>query len=1119
MTNYNILIQKLDEFTRKYYKNQLLRGGIYSSGLLLAFYFLISVFEYVGHFDTLIRTLLFYCFILANGFVLIKLVFIPLFKIYKLGKVISHEQAAEIIGQHFQEVKDKLLNTLQLQSQLSVNNNQAVLLQAGIDQKITELRPVPFSAAINLAENKKYLKFLFLPLLIIFLVAIISPNIFTESTSRLLHHRTYFEPVMPFQFQVLNRDLIVRQYDDFELEIKITGDQVPDQVYIELEGSQYKLKKENTILFKHLFKNVQADQQFRLVAGGFKSVEYQLKALPKPLILNFDIALEYPKYIRKKNEAVKNTGDLVIPMGTKVVWNFFTQHTKSLQLALQDSAIELRPLEENKYQFSKMFLQNTSYYITTSNEFLKNNDSIAYSISVIPDLYPSVKVEEAKDSLNDKRFFYRGTITDDYGFSKLRFNYRYLQTSDSITVDKNLISQDIPFNKNNVQDVFFYAFDMSSLNIKPGESIEYYFEVWDNDGVLGAKSTQSEKKVMKAPTLEELAQQTENNNASIKDDLKESIQEAQKIQKEIDDLNKKLMNDNKLSWEERKKLKDLLARQNELIQKVEDIKNKNSENISQQQEYNPMNEEILKKQEALQKLFDELMTDEMKEMYKELEEMLDQMDKDKTQDMLDKMNLSNEDISKELDRSLEVFKQLEFQQKLQENIDKLNELSKEQDKLSKETQDGNKNKEELQQQQDALNKKFDEFKKDMEDADKKNQELENKQDMEDTKTDQQEIQKDMQQSSEELKNDKSKKASESQKKASEKMEQLAQKLEKMQQEMQQEGMQEDMDALRQILENLLKVSFDQEKLMAELRDANRNDPQYIKLTQNQKKLKDDIKMIEDSLLALSKRVVQIQSTINKELNALDDNMGKTIEYMADRNIAQAVTRQQYSMTSLNNLALLLSEVLESMQQQMSASMSGKGDCNKPGGKGMSMQSLKEMQKQLGQQLEQMKNGQGQPRPKGENKSGEGQGEGEGGNSEQLAKMAAKQAAIRNAIQKMAEEMGNDGSGQSKQLEKMQQLMDQTETDIVNKKITQETIMRQKEIMTRLLEAENAERQQEQDKKRESQENKKEIISNPKDYFEYTKQKTNETELLKTIPPALNPFYRERVNKYFNTFAN
>jgi hypothetical protein len=70
-----------------------------------------------------------------------------------------------------------------------------------------------------------------------------------------------------------------------------------------------------------------------------------------------------------------------------------------------------------------------------------------------------------------------------------------------------------------------------------------------------------------------------------------------------------------------------------------------------------------------------------------------------------------------------------------------------------------------------------------------------------------------------------------------------------------------------------------------------------------------------------------------------------------------------------------------------------------------------------------------------------------------------------------------------------------------------------------LEAENAEREREFDDKRESQENQTPLQSNPEAYFEYARLKIRELELIKTIPPALNPFYKAKVNKYFNTFVN
>ena len=152
---YNIFIAKLDKFIRKFYKNQLIKGGIYTLSLLIVFFLLVNVFEYYGRFNSLTRTTIFYVYLLINLFIVSKYIFIPLLKLYRFGKIISHEQAAIIIGDHFTNVKDKLLNTLQLKKLADLENQDASLLMAGIDQKIQELDSVPFHSAITFKVNKK----------------------------------------------------------------------------------------------------------------------------------------------------------------------------------------------------------------------------------------------------------------------------------------------------------------------------------------------------------------------------------------------------------------------------------------------------------------------------------------------------------------------------------------------------------------------------------------------------------------------------------------------------------------------------------------------------------------------------------------------------------------------------------------------------------------------------------------------------------------------------------------------------------------------------------------------------------------------------------------------------
>ena len=138
-------------------------------------------------------------------------------------------------------------------------------------------------------------------------------------------------------------------------------------------------------------------------------------------------------------------------------------------------------------------------------------------------------------------------------------------------------------------------------------------------------------------------------------------------------------------------------------------------------------------------------------------------------------------------------------------------------------------------------------------------------------------------------------------------------------------------------------------------------------------------------------------------------------------------------------------------------------------------------------------------------------------SEQLARAAAQQEAIRNHLRAMAEELKKQGMGNSKELDELQRKMEQTESDIVNKMISRETIKRQQDILTRLLEHEKAEMEREMEEQRESKEAKNQKYSNPNQFFKYNNIKLKEEELLKTVPPSFKIFYKNKVNEYFYNF--
>ncbi|MFL5751760.1 MAG: DUF4175 family protein [Bacteroidia bacterium] len=1171
-SEYNQLLLKLDEFIRKFYKNQLIRGAIYAIALLLLFYLGVSTLEYFGEFSTTVRTVLFYSFILSSAYILTSYVVVPLLKLNKLGKIISHEEAANIVGGHFNNVQDKLLNVLQLQ-QNKADALSAVLLQASINQKIAELKPVPFTSAIDLRENRKYLKYAMVPLFAFLGILVVAPKILSKGTDRLIHHASYFEKQAPFTFEIRNKDLKVVQQQDFELKVKLKGDEVPNEMYVLIDGNEFKLNKENISSFTYTFKNVQQSIDFQLSGGGFKSRQYELTALPKPTLMNFDVYLKYPAYLNRKDEIVNNTGDLIIPQGTKLSWSFSTKNTDFLSMRFADTLLRLDPSGQNKFSYTRRLMQSTGYTVNTGNALVSGSDSMNYSINVIADAYPVIEVNEKHDSLKPNAIYFSGMVRDDYGFNQLTFRYNKFSSDSSgknNTLTKEIV---LPIQKNQLSQPYIHYFDMSTLELKPGDKVEYYFEVWDNDGVNGTKSAKTGIMVYKAPTLDELEKQTAKNNQDIKNDIDESIKKAKDLQKEVNELNKKVLEKKQLGWEEKKKLEDLLEKQKSLEKKIENIKQENQLNNQQKNEYQQPNENLLEKQKQLEQLFENIMTPEMKKLFDELQKLMDKMDKNKVQETLEKMKMTDKDLEKELDRTLEQFKQMEAEQKMENLTKKLDEMAKKQEELSKETaneknsdkkdeknadkkddknadkkdskdQNGNENKDKkneknaenkagenkpddkksAEEKQAELNKEFEKFKEEAKELDKLNKELENPMSVPDTKQEQEKVSQDQQNASDQLNKNNKKNASKSQKSAADQMKSMSDKMQQAMEQMQQDQNEEDMQALRQIMENLMNVSFAEEDLAKESQKIKTNNPQYTKLAQKQKKLQDDSKMIEDSLLALSKRNPMISATVNKEINSIQHNMGKSIESLEERQTQEASMRQQSAMTSINELALMLNEALENMQakaKQKKGEKEGSGSCRKPGGKGkkpsQSMANMRQMQEQLNKQIEQMKKMMEQGKQPGGKKPGDKQGNGMGmmpGQSEQLAKMAAEQEAIRRAMQEALQKMQKNGQNPGGNLADK---MEETENDLVNKVITQETMRRQQEILTKLLEHEKAERERELDEKRQSNEAKNENYSNPNLFLEYKRLKEQELELLKTVPPSLSPYYRTKVSSYFNNF--
>ena len=1113
MRNYNNeLVEKIKDFGRKYQLNILYKGALIFIFVSILAFLIYVLLEYFSYFTPTVRKVLFFSYLAVFALLLVFFLLIPLFKYFGLGRQLSREQIAKMVGSYFPEIDDKLLNLLQLQDQLEQGDYKSYeLLETAIQTKTAQLKPFPFVKAIRFENTTRYLKWAVIPILIFVLIFSIKSEVITEPTKRIVNYSQEYEKPAPYYIELLNKKLTTFQNDDFTIRMKIEGEELPNELYIVYNKKNYKCVKDNNSEFSYTFTNLRQNTDFQLYTDEVNSQTYTIEVLPKPVTIGFSMHLKYPSYLNKNEEVLDNVGTASVPEGTKISWQFYTKNTDSIEFIYQDHEMNLSS-ENDNFAAALTVHASFDYSIVNKNKFYTSKDTLNHSISVIKDLYPEIYVESRVDSFFIDRYYFKGNIKDDYGFSNLYFVYS--KFDDKGQVIQSNVKVPIQIEKNAVIQDFYYSFEAAMFELSPGYSMAYHFEVYDNDGVNGSKMSKTGQFDYKVKTQEEIDKELDRTSTQAKSDMDNLMKESSQIMKDIEKMNRQLKETNNPSWQDKKKMEELLNKFNELKNQLQEMKKQQSMNNQLENQYKNYSEDILKKQQELEQRMDELLSDEMKNMLQQIQQMMENMNKDQMQNSIDKMKMDAKDINQTLDQQLQLYKELEMEKKVNEFLDKTRQLSQDEKNLSIQTQKKDISKENLQKQQQEIQQRYDELKKDLKEIKELNKELEQPNKLSNTDSLQQALEQDLNDAQQQLDKNNRSKASGSQKSASEKMEELADKLEQDMNESELEEVTEDIAVLRQILDNLVQISFDQEDVMKMTQRLSPRSSNYTNHIAKQNVVKNNMKMIEDSLLALARRQLSVKPFITKEVSKINNYIQSVYAGFDARNPKKAAQDQQFALTSMNNLSLMLAESMQEMKQKQSECKSkckkaGNGSCNKPGGKGKSKKTrAKELQQQLNRQMEAMKRSMEQQGKQQQGQSGQQQW------SEQFAKMAAQQEAIRKMMQDYQNQLKSENGVGDASLDKLIEEMQKTEKELVNRTLSDQTLIRQKDIETRMLESEKADRKQDEEKKRESTEGRDILNANPPKDWNLDKTKQSQQEMLRTVPVNLNYYYKEKVNNYF-----
>jgi hypothetical protein len=1114
-TYYNYIIAKFDSLLKREIIVNLLNGILQLVTTVLAVLLMGILFEYLFNFTASFRTLIFFSFLMMVLVLIVYFVILPLVRTFLIKINNRYRYASEKVAKFFPQIKDELLNVMQLVNIKENTLYSSGLINAAFLDVYSKVQPLNFDTIISFDRTKKLAKvFLFFFLTVL---AIISFSSEAQSAfMRLVNYSTEFIPPQKFYFNVIPGDANVTKGEDVFIKITASGDR-PSKIQFHIKDETQTSFSNETLYADSLnewtynIRSIRNNLFYFVSSEGIKSKEYKIEVIDRPIIQSLSLKIVPPAYSGLPVVDQSDNGNITGLAGSSVTLSILSSKAlNSAKIIFNDTTTVTMLVNGKKGSGRFTLRKDNSYWLNLLDETKNHNLSpITYSIKVLSDLPPSIDMISPNRNVNlsdDQRLPISVKIEDDYGFSKLIINYR-LSASRYELPQENFTTVEIPFTSGQKEQLVNHIWNLSKFNLATEDVISYYLEVFDNDNFSGPKSAKTGLFTVRIPSIEEIFANADKSQDMMEKELVETLKEADELKKELDKISKDLKQDKKdLTWQEKEKIEKTMESFEKLQEKVDEISQKLEETKNELQQNNLLSEKTLEKYMELQKLMNEMTSEEMKKTMEKLQQALQNMDRKQTQEALQNMKFDEEQFQKSIERTLNLLKRIQIEQKMDEVVRRAEDLQKKQENVEEQTQNTNM---QNQQQRNELAKKQDEISKDLKKLEDEMKELQDKMDdfSDMPNSDMEKLNEEMEQqkneelskeASEQLKNQQKQNAQKSQKQLSKNMQKMKQSLMQMQQQMAQQNQMQTLVDLMKVLNNLISLSKQQE----ELKNRSQTGDQSSMNSENAKEqsnLKANLEKLMNQLSELSQKTFAVTPEMGKALGDARREMDKAIDAMQNRNSNMTANNQGESMKTLNEAAAMMKGSMDSMMQ--------------PGGQGGGMMSLMQQLGKMGQQqmqlnnmtqmLQQMMSGQMSPEQQG-----------------QLQRLAQQQELIQKSLEQLNKEAKE--SGKSKNLPaNLQEILNQMRevvTDMKTDNLDDNIVQKQERILSKLLDAQRSINERDFEKERESNTGQNITRQSPSELN--LKNRSNKdnlrNELYKVTQEGYSKDYEDLIKKYYES---
>ena len=961
-------------------------------------------------------------------------------------------------------IRDRLLNAIQINRAKPAANDafSTDLARHALLGVVSDMKNIPHEGALDNARRSTAARTLMLSFVALALLIAVNPNSSFSAIDRILHPGTVYETPEQYTIAIESEADWAYRSEPVEFKVRIEGNPPERLEFVyaydggENQTEVLQITGDSAIVrFDGFPEPITYSARWKKIS----SPEYRLNIITRPQISELQYRLFPPQYSRLPVEnGLENVGNVEALPGSRLELKF--RSTKPLDKSwlvflksgADSSSADSIEFDSERYSgiTSMSLYRNGSYHIRIrDNKGHFDKDPVTYRIKMLTDDPPSIRIAfpETDVELGDETILpLRLEADDDFGINRIQLAWRTLGE------DTTTSSQDVVFDKANPSTVTAdHLWDLGNMYLMPGDIVEYWAIAWDNDNILGPKSGESEHRLVRLPTIEEIFAELDETEEQGLDEAEQTLEAARDLREAMNEIVEEMRRNPEMDWEKQQRMEDALERQADLQKQVEDLAKTINELTEQLEKHDLASMETLEKYKQLQELIAEVATPEMKEAMDKLRKAMEEQDPDAIREALENFDMDREEFLQNIERSMEILQQLQLERRLDELVKQMEELLHDQEQVldQMESEDSQK----LAEDEKALAKSMETFEDRLEETkslteQSGDEQLQAELDSLMQALAEKDIPEDMRQVSQNLQQGQMNEAQEGGEQTARDLSEMLSQLSKASSGLKERRKNELAGKIRRLTEELLYVSEDQEDLAQASKDLGTQSPRYRSLAGRQDDIRKALKNMTNRLFEVSKETFFITPDLGASLGKASDELDKAVERYTSRNPRTVSAPQQAALGEINKSAKRLIDILGELQNSNSST-----------GYEEMMEKLSQMASQQ-QGLNQQSQSMPMPGQEGQQPMPGGSGQG------QFSRMAAEQRAL----QQQMEELADKGQGMKEilgDLDGIAKAMGEVSDDLEEKNVNERTRRLQRQIVSRLLDATRSARQKEYSEKRES----------------------------------------------------